>query len=410
MAENTLSIQMMVFLFGILLVLSIFLRTGLKNLGIPSLIGFMALGFLIRWGDDQWRFFTPEVEEVFRFLAEIGLFTLLFRVGLESNLKGLLNQFRHASLIWAGNIVFSGIPGYAVAAWLLDFGTIPAIFVGVALTATSVGVSLAVWQEQKITQSPTGRLLLDVAEMDDISGIILMTLLLSAVSGVEGNVSQITPGALGQTLGAILVKLALFGAVCVLFSRYVEERITRFFAEKTHSPGPMIVVAGLGFVIAGMGALLGFSLAIGAFFAGLVFSRDPEAVKLDASFSSLYEIFSPFFFIGIGLHMDPRSLTSALGLGGVLFVLAVAGKLVGNGVLSLAVTDPVSALLISVSMVPRAEIAMVIMQKGHDLGAWAVPDAVFSGMVLVSLATCVISPAVLRMLLKRWPQKKPEPE
>jgi len=403
--ETAVSIQYLVLLFGAILVLNMFLRMGLKNLGVPSLIGFMAVGLAIRFLDGHWPFLSPGVKEVFRFLADIGLFALLFRVGLESNLKGLLKQFRHACLIWVGNILFSGLLGFSVAFWMLRIDVLPSLFVAVALTATSVGVSISVWQEHKATRSPTGELLLDVAEMDDISGILLMALLLSAVSGMAGGGDHVSVGIMIRSVGIILLKLIVFGGVCVVFSRYIEERITRFFERKTHSPAPMIVVAGLGLVIAGIGALLGFSLAMGAFFAGLVFSRDPEAVNLDASFSSLYDMFSPFFFIGIGLSVNFSSLTSALGLGGILFVLAVGGKLIGNGLLSLAVTDAVSALLISVSMVPRAEIAMVIMQRGHQLGEWAVPDSVFSAMVLVSLGTCVISPLVLRKLLKRWPQK-----
>jgi len=402
------SLQVVVLLFGIILVLNIFLRMGSKILGIPSLIGFMILGFLLRVGDGQFRILSSEVFQIFKFLANIGLITLLFRVGLESNLKGLLKQARHASLIWTGDILFSGFLGFVVSYWLLGLASIPSLFVAVALTATSVSVSVSVWQEEKAIQSPVGELLIDVAEMDDISGIILMTLLLSAVVSLKGSAEAVLGIELVKNLGLIVLKLLVFGALCVGFSLFVEKRLMGFFSQKSHSPEPMLVVAGFGFIIAGIGVLLGFSLAIGAFFAGLVFSRDPKSVKWDASFSALYDIFAPFFFIGIGLGINPKTLTSALGLGGILFVLAVLGKLIGDGTLSLAVTDTISAALISVSMIPRAEIAMVIMQKGHDLGPWAVPDSVYSGMVLVSLATCLAAPVVLRILLKRWPQKTTE--
>ena len=405
MTETANSVQFLVLLFGVLLVVNIFIRMGLKKIGIPALIGFLIIGLILRWGDNEWQILSQEASEVFDFLAEIGLFTLLFRVGLESNLQGLLKQMRHASLIWLGNVVFSGLLGYVVSAWLLGLDILPSLFIGVALTATSVGVSISVWQEHKATGSPTGELLLDVAEMDDISGIILMVLLLSVVSGIQGGGIQVSAGRLAQAVGLIFLKLLMFGLLCIVFSRYLEEKITRFFEKKTHSPEPMIVVAGLGFVIAGIGALLGFSLAMGAFFAGLVFSRDPEAVKLDTSFCSIYEIFSPFFFIGIGLSINLSSLAPALKWGGLLFLLAVLGKLLGNGILSLAVTGTVSALLISVSMIPRAEITMIIMKRGNELGEWAVPDKVFSAMVLVSLATCLISPLVLRKLLMKWPQQ-----
>jgi Kef-type K+ transport system membrane component KefB len=405
MTETAVSVQFLVLFFGIFLVVNIFLQMGLKKIGIPSLIGFILIGLLLSWGDNQWQILSREASDVLNFLSEVGLFTLLFRVGLESNLKGLLKQMRHASLIWLGNVIFSGLLGYVVSVWLLRLEIIPSLFIGVALTATSVGVSISVWQEQNAIRSPTGELLLDVAEMDDISGILLMVLLLSVVSGIHEGGIHVSAEKLTQILGSIFLKLLVFGALCVLFSRFIEEKVTGFFARKTHSPEPMIVVAGLGFVIAGIGALLGFSLAMGAFFAGLVFSRDPKAVNLDASFSSIYEIFYPFFFIGIGLSVNLRSLAPALKLGGVLILLAVLGKLIGNGILSLAVTDAVSALLISVSMIPRAEIAMIIMKRGNKLGDWAVPDKVFSAMVLVSLTTCLISPLILRKYLMKWPQK-----
>jgi len=250
-----------------------------------------------------------------------------------------------------------------------------------------------------------GELLIDVAEMDDISGIILMTLLLSAVSGMNCVSKALVGIDLVKNFGMIILKLLIFGAFCVIFSLLVEKRLLKFFSKKIHSPEPMLIVTGLGFVIAGIGVLLGFSIAIGAFFAGLVFSRDPESVKWDASFSALYEIFAPFFFIGIGMGVNPQSLTTAMGMGGILFILAVVGKMIGDGGLSMIVTDPVSSALISISMIPRAEITMIVMQRGHEMGKWAVSDEVYSAMVLVSLATCVVPPIVLRKLLSKWPQK-----
>ncbi len=167
----------------------------------------------------------------------------------------------------------------------------------------------------------------------------------------------------------------------------------------------MLLVAGFGFAIAAVAGLLGLSLAMGAFFAGLVFSRDPKAVKLDSSFGTLYDFFVPFFFVAIGFKVTPKSLTGALGLAGVLFAVAVLGKLIGNGALSLIIfIRKESSTLLAISMVPRAEIAMVIMERGKELGDGAVSDQVFSAMVLVSLATCFLSPVFLRWLLKRWPQ------
>ncbi len=120
----------------------------------------------------------------------------------------------------------------------------------------------------------------------------------------------------------------------------------------------------------------------------------------------MYEFFTPFFFVGIGLNIDPKSLIPVLGLGFILLAVAVLGKVVGNGGPALITLGWSSSVLIGVSMVPRAEIAMIIMQRGYSLGEWAVPPQVFGAVVVVSAATCLIAPAVLRSLLHRWRQDR----
>ena len=154
-----------------------------------------------------------------------------------------------------------------------------------------------------------------------------------------------------------------------------------------------------------MAGLGGFSVAIGAFFAGLLFSRDPRSVKLDASFDTFYELFVPFFFIGIGLKIDLAALSTAFDLGMFLLIVAVLGKFVGVAVPVLLMNaEWKSAILLGVSMALRAEIAMIVMQHGLQIGAGTVPPRVFAAMVVVSAATSILVPLVLRPLLRRWPQ------
>ncbi len=402
MSESATTFPLLVLLLGGVLIATIFIRSGLRKIGLPSLVGFMVLGLLVKMADAQMGFLSEDSKTIFEFLANIGIIVLLFRVGLESNLRGLLRQIRHACLIWTGNIVFSGFLGFIVSQYLLKLGLITSLFIGVALTATSVGVSISVWQEEGMIKTKTGELLLDVAEMDDISGIILMAVLLSIAPVLMKAGTASMGEILGKKLGIIFLKLLLFGVLCFLFSQYVEKPVTNFFGKLKKSPDPMLMVAGFGIIIAAVAGLLGFSLAMGAFFAGIVFSRDPKAVKLDSSFGALYDLFVPFFFIGIGLNVGMKGLTSGLGLGVILLTVAVVGKLIGNGVLSLKITGWMRAVLLSVSMVPRAEIAMVIMQRGYQFGDWAVSEEVYSSMVFVSLGTCVLAPVVLRLLLKYW--------
>ena len=393
---------LIVLLIGVTIVLTILFKACLERVGIPALIGYLLLGFLMKVADVRGLLVSEAVQSVYGVLAELGIICLLFRVGLESNLAGLVRQLPRASVLLLGNLVFSSCLSFVAAYFFLQLPPIPSLFISTALTATSVGISVGVWQEAKALNSDNGELLLDLAEMDDLAAIALMSLLLSMLPVLNGEVEVNFLPVLAQTIIPFVLKVILFGTFCLVFFRYLEQPMTRFFEKIEPDPDPMLTVAGIGFIIAALAGFLGFSVAVGAFFAGLVFCHDPDAVILDTSFSTLYELFVPFFFLNIGLQIDPQVLTSSFGLATVLLIVAVLGKIIGTGAPALLSVGWPSAALLSISMIPRAEIVMVIMQQGQQLGDWAVSSKVFAAMTMVSIATCILSPLLLRPLLRRY--------
>jgi Kef-type K+ transport system membrane component KefB len=166
-------------------------------------------------------------------------------------------------------------------------------------------------------------------------------------------------------------------------------------------------LAGSGFVFSALAALLGLSIAIGAFFAGLAFSRDPTAVRADASFQDLFEFFLPFFFIWIGMEIDVSSLAPGLAIGSVLLVPAVLGKYWGTAWPARFLGYATRWRALSVSMVPRAEIALLVAGTAHALGPWALPNQAFAGMVIVSAATTLGAPLLLRHSLQTQDAQDP---
>lgn len=333
------------------------------------------------------------------FLSELGIIALLFRVGVESKIKKLLDQLGQASLIGLISIVVAGALAFAAGYWVLHLAWFTSLVVGAALVATSIGVPASVWTEAGAIESKSGQLLLDIAEIDDIAGVVLMGLLFALAPAVtEGQAAAMVPLLL-KTTGRFVAALLAYGGACILFAHYAEQRTTGFLKGHEGPAEETLTVVAIGMVIAAVAALLGFSVAIGAFFAGLVFSRDPESIKSRTAFHAIYNVFTPFFFIGIGLQMRLDTLGSALMPALVLTGVAFLGKFVGVAAPARIVQDGRTSMLLGLSMIPRAEVAMIIAQRALTLEDGAIPSRIFSAIVLTCLATCFIPPLLLSRLL-----------
>ena len=392
-----------VLLVGAVLVLDLLLQASLRRTAVPATVVHLGLGLGLALTDWRWSWLGEAGNGVIDFLGSVGIVLLLFRVGLESNIRKLASNLRRASLIWIADITVSGSMGFALAYYGLDFDLVPSLFCSAAMTATSVGVGVAVWQEENALDSNQGQLFLDVAELDDISGIVLMAVLFAVAPLLRDGLTETLVPTIAWTVAWTSASLVLFGLAVAALGRFAEAPFTRLLGRIEPAPDRLITVVSLGLIVAAAAGALGFSLAVGAFFGGLAFSRDPEAVRLDVYFDPLYDFFTPFFFISIGMSVDPETFGAAFPLGLALFAVAAGGKFLGVTCSSLLTLRPASATLLGLSMIPRAEIAMVIVQHGVLLGGWAVSPELFSAMVLVSLLSCITAPIGVRALLQRAP-------
>ncbi|TQE96698.1 MAG: cation:proton antiporter [Spiribacter salinus] len=406
--HNITAASLLVFALFVLSAMS--LRALLTKTTVPPLVGFLLLGVLASALDGRYEFLTGGTRTVMSFLEQLGVAVILFRVGLESNLRGLLAQLQRASYVWVVNVGIAMAGGYLVARYGLGWDLVASLYVMVAFAATSVGITVAVWQQEDKLRTEAGELLVDVAELDDISSVIFMVILFGltpALTATAGG-SVGTAGAAGsaavdlallwQEAWPLLLSLAAFLAGAAVFSMFIEKPVTSFFRSMERAPSFMITVLALGLIIASLAGIVGFSLAIGAFFAGLIFSRDPQAVHVDARFEDLYELFAPFFFIGLGLAIEIEALVPALGAGLLLTLVAVVSKVVGAGLPVLGFRPWREALAVGLSMAARAEIAMLVMQRGQAEGL--IPAEVYGAMIVVVILTASLAPLAARPLIR----------
>lgn len=134
-------------LVGVVVVLSIGMRYGAEQVRVSPIVGYFVLGILLRAASSLERVPLLTEQQVFPFLADLGVIVLLFRVGLESDLERLLDQLPEASWIGLGNVLGSGGIAFLTAYNLIGWSLLPSLFVATALTATSVGVTVAIWEE-----------------------------------------------------------------------------------------------------------------------------------------------------------------------------------------------------------------------------------------------------------------------
>ena len=384
---------------GGVIIVSLLARTQLPRLQLPAMVGYILIGTALSVGGSALGLLTPLLTDSLEFLAQLGVVVLLFRVGLESDLDLLLQQVGKAAVIWLPNMAVAGLFGFAVVYFWPGLGLIPALFTGVAMSATSISASAAIWEEAGAIKTPEGALLLDAAELDDITAVILMSLLFALLPLLAGATDGSPWSTAALVIGLQLLKLIALCALCYIFSRRFERPLTAWFAKIDNHLGSLLFATGIALLIAAFADLLGFSLAIGALFAGLAFSRDPAEREIDRSFSELFVLFSPFFFVAIGLAVDVTLLLDALDLGLVLLVAAALGKFVGAALPAALLTSPREGVLIGVTMIPRAEIFLIVMLHGVMLGDWAVPESLYIAAVFVSVSTCVLSPILVRWLL-----------
>ena len=368
--------------FGALLILNPLVKSLMQRIHVPALVGYIVLGILVSILGQQWSIATPTFDNTFSLLAQLGVIALLFRVGLKSHTRALLAKLPDASLIWIGDVMTNLVLGFVVSRYALALSLETSLVIATAFSATSVAVSIAVWDEMNKLNTGRGQLLVDIAELDDLSGVLILAVLLALIPILHSNDASLLSSVSMTTL-AVLLKLALFITGCYLFSHYLEPQFTRLSRKLETPTGFTITVLGIGLAISAVAGYLGFSLAIGALFAGLAFSRDPEAVRTDAKFVYFYEFLTPFFFIYIGMQINPAAIAPSLGLAAILFIPAVLGKFLGVAAPALRVVKKTDAVLLGISMIPRAEISMVILYQCYQLDVNIVPDNVFTAMVFV---------------------------
>ena len=418
------------FLWIVLFLVAARLGGLVERLGQPGVLGELLAGIvlgnlgLLGFGGID----ALKTDALVSFIAHLGVVILLLQVGLESNLKELAAVgWRALAVATVGVVVPFGLGTWVVGPWLLpglDFKAY--LFLGAALSATSVGITGRVFRDMNRLSSVEARVVLGAAVIDDVMGLIILAVLSALVK--DGAIST---GAVVWTIAEAILFLA--GAIAL--GRLIAPHLSRVMAAADAGAGmKFTLVICLGLFLAWLAQAIGLASIVGAFAAGLVLepamlrhfsepavARDVRALmeaegagasaRTEAVIARLDDyaahhhrslvdpvgyLFVPIFFVYTGMQVnlasfaDPRILFTALGI----TLAAVMGKLASG-----LVAGTADKWLVGWGMVPRGEVGLIFAMVGRELGV--IDDSVFSVIVIMVVLTTLVTPPVLQALLRR---------
>ncbi|HET9766900.1 MAG TPA: cation:proton antiporter [Thermoanaerobaculia bacterium] len=369
-------------------------------LGNLALLGASWLGFLA-------------VDEGLRTLAELGVILLLFQVGLQSDAGALLSVGWSSLLVAVLGVVAPLLLGWGVSAWLLpEAPTLVHVFIGATLCATSVGITARVLADLGKLQAPESRIVLGAAVIDDVLGLVILAVVIGSIEAADRG-AELGGSQSGFGMGSVLwivakAALFLFGALAA--GGWVSKRLFGL-ASRLQIRGMLLAGSlSVAFFFAWLADLVGLAAIVGAFAAGLILDEVHYRDLVDRGKHDLEELLAPIagflvpiFFVHMGLAVDLRSFAQprVVGLAALLLVAAVLGKLACAG----GVLGPgLDRLSVAVGMVPRGEVGLIFAGIGAQLmlgGKRVVAPAIFSALVIVVIATTVVTPPLLAWTLAR---------
>lgn len=373
-----------------------------NHLGAPPVIGELAAGILLGPSLLGWLEPTPQLQ----LMAEIGIILLLFKVGLETEADKLVQAGRSAVATALAGFVTPFLLGYGLSRGLFGLSNLTSLMVGGTLTATSIGVTVRVLQDVHRQHSPEGQVVLGAAVMDDVLGVILLaTLYQVAIQG------QLSLGALGR----ICAFIGLFFALAPLLARIVSFAIQKLSGQTT-MPGllPSAIIS-LVLVFASLANLLGAPELLGGFAAGIALSRrfflpfgislahhHQFAQQLDVKTTPIIQLFTPIFFVVVGLSLDLRQVDWGSGFIWMFSLsvaaVAIVGKLCGG--MALLTRPPVFRLAVGIAMVPRGEVGLIFAELGRAAGL--LDAQVYAGLVIVIAYTTLLAPFWIKLFYRTW--------
>jgi Kef-type K+ transport system membrane component KefB len=391
--------------------------------GIPAILGELLVGVIAGPGClnilHMHLFSGTPAADAFLLMAQIGGLVLMFMAGLETDIDRMREASVTAFLVALSGVIWPFLLGAGVA-HLFGLSWSTALFLGGALTATSVSISARTLMDAGRMTSTEASVILGAAVIDDVMGLFVLAFLAASCStggadafGVAPNLSHWLqlhlpfaarhPLAVQMTIIAICV--SSYFLVAYGFAKKFVDPLMRLFRKIDANEAVTSCVIALILIYAVSAEWLGSVAGItGAYLLGYVYAGSKLKTLIERTFYALgHGLFIPLFFVSIGLSSNFRALGGHWMLLISIFIVAVISKMIGCGFAALGMgMGPVRSLRIGCGMISRGEVGLIVTAMGAS-------SRIFGESEVAVMVTVVLLTTLLTPLLMRWAFSLPSP-
>ncbi|QEK13239.1 cation:proton antiporter [Crassaminicella thermophila] len=358
-----------------------------KKLKQPAVLGQILAGMFLGMG-------ILEKTELVHYLAEIGVVFLMFIAGLETDVNELRASGKSSTAIAVAGVLAPLIL-VSGAAYLISGNLISSIILGLISIATSVSISVQTLKEIGQLKTRQGVAILGAAIIDDIIGVILLTIV----------VGMVRPGT-GSNVFIVILKILLFFLITIVIG-YILVQILFKISDRVNVRRrivPYAIITCL--ILAFISEELGVAAITGAYFSGVIFSMTPYRHKISHDVELVSNtIFTPIFFVAIGLGVELSTIGYGLAFSMLLLALGIIGKIIGCGWgAKLTGFSAKHAFQVGIGMVPRAEVSLIIASLGLKMNL--IGDKEFASAIVLVIFTTLITPSLLKASFKEEEKQK----
>ena len=367
---------------AIVLVIAAIIAYIFHKLQQPVVLGYIIAGVIIGPYTPPFNYLSQP--DVFSALAELGVILLLFGIGLTFPLKKLFALGRVSLIVASVEITFMMILSI-VAGMLLGWTLTDSLFLGVALASSSTAIIAKCMTDMGKLGEKSCDIMMGVLIVEDLAVVVLLTGLQAFYS-----VGTLSPFDLLILLGKIVIFL---GGSLLVGWKLVLPFIERVRMESTEIL--VIMAVGLCFAFSMAAYIFGFSVAIGAFIAGVVIAGWKNADELVSETTPLRDVFGAIFFVSVGALMDVTKIWEYLLPVVAITLTMLVGKVVGCSLGTLiSGFGRTTSIRVGLGMAQIGEFAFIVVKAGSDLGVLTAP--VFSIVGVVAILTTFLTPYLIK--------------